>query len=151
MVLNYRLVGCPWKATKLRGNLQLSFSNNANQCDDKYIFARSFKVDPSYSSKSRRIFFTGRKSEKFSCLFLFLPKFLVLGPIRPVPIVPGNFWLFEQLSEVLVASSNFLPFWAIFEVRAHIKHKRINDFVEKFYFCEILQRIKRGFSSLEND
>ena len=67
-------------------------------------------MDPSYSSKSRRIFFTGRTSEKFSCWFLFLfsffvflPKFLVLGPIRPVPIVPGNFWLFEQLSEVLVA------------------------------------------------
>ena len=105
------------KATKLRGNLQLSFSNNTNQCDDKYIFAWSFKVDPSYSSKSRRIFFTGRTSEKFSCLFLFLfsffvflPKFLVLGPIRPVPIVPGNFWLFKQLSEVLVTSSNFLPF-----------------------------------------
>ena len=47
-------------------------------------------------------FFAGRTSEKFRCLFLFLfsffvflPKFLVLGPIRPVPIVPGNFWLFE--------------------------------------------------------
>ena len=45
----------------------------------------------------------------FRFLF-FLPKFLVLGPIRPVPIVPCNFWLFEQLSEVLVTSSNFLPF-----------------------------------------
>lgn len=42
--------------------------------------------------------------------FVFLPKFLVSGPIRPVPIVPGNFWLLEQLSEVLVTSSNFLPF-----------------------------------------
>ena len=74
--------------------------------------------------------------------FVFLPKFLVSGPIRPVPIVPGNFWLLEQLSEVLVTSSNFLPFWAIFEFKARIK-------LEKFYFCEILLRVKRGLSSPE--
>ena len=116
------------------------------------------KWTPPIQANRAVFFFAGRTSEKFSCLFLFLfsffvflPKFLVLGPIRPVPIVPGNFWLFEQLSEVLVTSSNFLPFWAIFEFRAHIKHERINDFIEKFYLCEILQRIKRGFSSLEND
>ena len=54
----------------------------------------------------------------------------------------SNFWRLEQLFAVLATSSNFClsdNFWAKYWFGIHIKHEKVNDFVESFNSCKFIE------------